>query len=137
MVILALCLYSYFNGAQKVRTFERMIGNPQAYAGTIFPFSYARVIEVQENGLFVYYSRQQVKAFPTPQGTEVSCKISFLGELQSDGTFRIAEYHIHRDHTLKIFVSLIALIFVFTLFLRRFKFDPHRFLFQERPRGHA
>lgn len=134
ITLLSLCTYSYFIGKEKDRRLGSLIDNSMPYAGKIVPFSYAQVIGVEKNTFTVKYVRQKVKVFPLPQGLALSSKISFLGELQPDGRFRILEYHIHKGHKLKIYLSVIAMFIVFTLFLRRFRFNPRRFLFEERSR---
>ena len=134
ITILSLCTYSYFIGREKDRRLGGLIDNSKLYAGRIVPFSYGQVIKVEKNTFSAKYLRQKVTVFPLPEGVGLSSKISFLGELQSDGSFRLLEYHVHKGHKLKIYLSVIAMIIVFSLFIRRFRFNLRRFLFEERPK---
>jgi len=134
IIILSLCTYSYFAGMEKDRRLEGLVDNSRLYAGRIVPFSYGRVIKVEKNAFTVKFLRQKVTVFPLPEEIGLSSKISLLGKLQPDGRFRMLEYHVHKGHKLKIYISVIALIVVFALFIRRFRFNPRRFLFEERPK---
>lgn len=132
IIILLLCTYSYFIGMEKDRRLGSLIDNSKIYAGRIVPFSYGQVIEVEKNAFTVKFLRQKVRVFPLPEGIGLSSKISLLGKLQTGGSFLLIEYHVHKGHKLKIYISVIAMIVVFSLFLRKFRFNLRRFLFEER-----
>jgi len=134
-LLLAMCIYSATAGPERMPRFADYLRDTAHFDGTSLLVQFTQIKRYDGPNRFTVQDiwGNRIEVIGTIPPGQMGCFISFEALFKKPGYLVLGKkWHIYSLDTLKLVVSAIALAGVALFFLRRFRFNPSLFRFEER-----
>lgn len=127
LILLGFCIYSYVEGNKRT---DQYLDNLSG--GDVARLSYWKVVDKQKDYMKITNGRRFLDIHMDTDGIQKGDKISLTAVKRGKDLY-LQKFHVHTAmRNLKIWVSVLPLLIVFFLFLRRYRFDTSKCVFTRR-----
>ncbi len=133
ITIIGFGAYAAWQGPREEITSWEAVASPEKYEGLQINSGYNRIIGGEDEWWTIGpFGHRIILKIDSPPALEAGDFISYRGQVRRDGYIEVSEIHIHKERGFKYLVSLIPLFIILYWFGRRYKFNQHKFYFEEK-----